>query len=1098
MKDSINIHFTRFKSKDILTKSYQYDKSTIKSTAHAHYREGIAYFETLNFKDLPRFLQKASSYEAISSGVFDQSKYASEGVSCVTKGRVTGSSIARTKEYIRHENNPGNGLIILDIDTPNEGRDQIKPNELYDLLCGFIKGFERIPCFSIGSSSARIVGLNKSGYRFYIPTSTPNLIPWFMDQLHQRLWLENERIKSTNSSLELGFISLAKNGNLLEKSVIDLAMKSAHQLDFCGLPVILSEGIRCIDLMPTWYGTSIDQSIDESAALNCNQLKPLSGEEIRLYKRLTKNYKKRMKKPALMKELEFKDSKFAEFISSYIKSNSPEQNRIKQSEFNHSYKQLVMRLGCTDLFGPFMLHFDDGEQVLVSEVLKNQDQYNEKMLADPIEGKEYASGTSCAIFYSNSGKVDSRPFIYSHAHGGVKYFLHEVKKRYVSGHQVSVEEATKQLKLEIRHVFAKASEIDPCSGSTVIRATPGLGKSSAVFEIAEESRKLAKKNKIPNPYVHLYVPTHKLADELLTKMSLRYPGLKIGVQKGREKDNCQKYAQIEPYQGMKTIRKAFCDDGKTRCSFIDDCPYMQQFNQDYDVLILAHSYLGQRQNDSERIPELVVIDERFYTEVDTNQHYEVSDLAEVLTEGDIKLLMKSHFDDEELVARTYFRRKLKQFQEICPKEMAHYESSPSDRHIAVKKNDINSNQYTKKAYEFAKVLLSIKANRHGKDLNIKYVEGTFCHITEPNEGGGNRFFDFKKAEGIQILCIDGNAEKIISEQLFDKDVRFVHINVSRNLLVTQCNSKMFTKKLMVDKSLSSEALRSTVAKILCSIGLKNYNIDGQKTLLVSYKALVENKVFTSQLGEQIEIEHFGNIRGIDCYKGYHIIILGRNQPSSKEVVLQALGMFESEECVGDSVFYHQYVEYLGGGVGRSRYFDSSNLNALLLQIREAESLQAIARSRDIWMKSRKEVLLLDSLALDLNVDQNFNWSELNMKQSQRKVVDFFEFHNGIFIKSAKLLSLLTNDNKWKDALKINTGQYCNPIGKYRAKKEVNLNKTIMESEYVSAVFKEITIKLTSYSQKVVCIYDPDSQTEASVLAWMNRHFSRQYGPACIV
>jgi predicted P-loop ATPase len=76
----------------------------------------------------------------------------------------------------------------------------------------------------------------------------------------------------------------------------------------------------------------------------------------------------------------------------------------------------LCKLDCKTLYGDFVLVFEQFGAVTVREVFKNPTQYDQKSLADPVEGVGY--GKTTAKFFWNNGKS---PFINSFAHGGQKY-----------------------------------------------------------------------------------------------------------------------------------------------------------------------------------------------------------------------------------------------------------------------------------------------------------------------------------------------------------------------------------------------------------------------------------------------------------------------------------------------------------------------------------------------------------------------------------------------------------------------------------------------------------------------------------------------------
>ncbi len=66
----------------------------------------------------------------------------------------------------------------------------------------------------------------------------------------------------------------------------------------------------------------------------------------------------------------------------------------------------------------FELVLDDGSRVTVAEVLDNGEKFEGERCCDPIE-PEYSGDSRVAVLYP------SRGLVWSHAHGGISYFLGE-------------------------------------------------------------------------------------------------------------------------------------------------------------------------------------------------------------------------------------------------------------------------------------------------------------------------------------------------------------------------------------------------------------------------------------------------------------------------------------------------------------------------------------------------------------------------------------------------------------------------------------------------------------------------------------------------
>jgi len=853
-----------------------------------------------------------------------------------------------------------------------------------------------------------------------------------------------------------------------------------------------------------------------------------------------------------------------------------------------------------------ILYFEEKGAVSVADVMDNPQNYAQQSLADPIEGPDYSSGMKCAILYCNPGQT---PIVHSFAHGGMLYRLSPPPRpAFESTDALPVKEAAEKLQGVISDFFERslAKEISKGIGREnphlTVAATPGLGKTQAVFFTMNEIKRSDQKIR-----VHLYIPTHKLADELEGKMSVLFPNLVIRVRRGRGIEGyCDKYEQVKPYEGVvPSVRKAFCDDGAgDQCAYIRNCRYIAQFKEDFDILILAHQYLNQPLPATEKQPDIVVIDERFYDVVTDSKRFTADDLKGILSNDGRQALeatIQNHSKPNDLFnARLAVQCKelsqdkseavYTEFKQDIDDFVNRYEArssavldtlNPAERYV----NSRDPHQHVqndRNRYRFAKVLQAIYSG-HGTLSSFSCVNQYFYIKTNITVAGGQLY---KAQNGVSIienrstaryrkfiettpiLCIDGGADEALSAALLcqqDGDLSFnkpdfIRIEAQRKLCVTQCNSRTFSQYSLLESD-DAESLRESVSKVINRTVSSNYAAYKENTLLVTYKKLKDLGTFRSLLKtEHLELTHFNALRGRDIYNGNHIIILGRNEPATDMVKVQAENVFELHDEVTaasegkrlleekaktkESVFANMRVEqqrpwatfdqfdrwtqcykqengitginnYLvddgvnglsfasyraGEGVaaeklkGQSRFFLKEANNKIFMQIRENELLQAIARSRDVRADSHRQVLLLGSLALDLQVDRVFTWSELNARQQRHDVMQFYHEHNGFFVKAPRILHQLKpkiSVYQWKERVKLPMEQYIEPMGTYdiqqckllsdasKSGQSINFNQHLSVSH-----FKEVKVKVPGKSNNYIVIYDENRHTEEDAEQWL--------------
>ena len=118
-------------------------------------------------------------------------------------------------------------------------------------------------------------------------------------------------------------------------------------------------------------------------------------------------------------------------------------------------RQIVeSRMGGT-LVGGDLLNFDEYGVVSVAEVLVDPKKYDEATLADPIDGDVRGK----AIFYANA--ETGKPLIFSHAHGGGKYFLkHDLSSLLSRLTAMSRDDALEQWLMDLPSATLRPDELE--------------------------------------------------------------------------------------------------------------------------------------------------------------------------------------------------------------------------------------------------------------------------------------------------------------------------------------------------------------------------------------------------------------------------------------------------------------------------------------------------------------------------------------------------------------------------------------------------------------------------------------------------------------
>ena len=385
----INVTFTRYKSKDALSKRYRIVDGAIQKTAAAQMSSGKAIRVAMPFDQFSAALASADERTAFGYGVHS---LAGEAATLCTqssgKNDPGKNRLARTKENFQYANGPG--ILMLDHD-PSEYGETFTPAELLKILAGIhpeLADTARIVRGSVSAGVHRVGEESASGkgFHIYFPVLNAADIPRYGVTLFNRLWMQG-----------FGYIALSANGSMLTRAPIDAAVFSPERLDFVGAPII-GEGL-------TWTPPVSDYT--PGAMLDTSTLFDLSEDDQFLADSCQSMAKDDAKAASAAKRGEWETYHIGEQVAQGIAPEVAQANiqRIASGAFQ-------------DLHDTFLLHFADMGAVTVAQVLNDPSAYNGKALADPVEGTRY--GTTTAKFYWNEGK----PFIHSFAHGESKYFLH--------------------------------------------------------------------------------------------------------------------------------------------------------------------------------------------------------------------------------------------------------------------------------------------------------------------------------------------------------------------------------------------------------------------------------------------------------------------------------------------------------------------------------------------------------------------------------------------------------------------------------------------------------------------------------------------------
>ena len=206
-----------------------------------------------------------------------------------------------------------------------------------------------------------------------------------------RRWL---RVKLWNAGF--GYIGFARNGALLERTIVDLSVLSRERLIYAGPPVLRGGLIRRPppDVLEPGGWLEGPFELDPAEIADCEA------------------------RTRQAKESEWVKTRSLEIKEQYIESTAQRLVAVQGVDMDRA-RETVRRTTSIQGFGGQVCLDDDylldlGDQYLtVAQMKARAEQFNGRSIPDPVEGREYGKGT--AILFSNAPR--GTPCIHSFAHG---------------------------------------------------------------------------------------------------------------------------------------------------------------------------------------------------------------------------------------------------------------------------------------------------------------------------------------------------------------------------------------------------------------------------------------------------------------------------------------------------------------------------------------------------------------------------------------------------------------------------------------------------------------------------------------------------------
>lgn len=315
--------------------------------------------------------------------------------------------IARTREHFTYP--AGAAIFMVDYDPPKHAESIYSNDELLALIYGVCPAMQAAPHILTATASSFIYNgdkqlIGQKGRRIYVLIADGRDIARAGGVLFKRLQLAG-----------LGHIEISKAGRLLERSIIDGCVYQPERLDFNG-------GADCVRPLeqrrpdPVVYNADAEP-MDTRAALP--DLTP--GEEAKRREIVAV-----LKAAAKPQAAEVRERWAEEQVGRVLAKEG--KNAASHPQDAQKLREVYRAAAdhC-DLYGEFELVMANGKTITVAEVLADPDHFHGKRCADPLEP---TYGNDRRIAYLNL-RAAGTPYIYSHAHHGIRYSLRRERRAHV-------------------------------------------------------------------------------------------------------------------------------------------------------------------------------------------------------------------------------------------------------------------------------------------------------------------------------------------------------------------------------------------------------------------------------------------------------------------------------------------------------------------------------------------------------------------------------------------------------------------------------------------------------------------------------------------
>ncbi|MDA8951163.1 hypothetical protein N9H70_10965 [Pseudomonadales bacterium] len=233
-----------------------------------------------------------------------------------------------------------------------------------------------------------------------------------------------------------------------------------------------------------------------------------------------------------------------------------------------------------------------------------------------------------------------------------------------------------------------------------------------------------------------------------------------------------------------------------------------------------------------------------------------------------------------------------------------------------------------------------------------------------------------------VLMLDATADAKLIDCFFDQDIDLKRIDIKQNAIITQVYDRTGSNTFWQEASAPIEQLITV---------LNTWAEFGEKPLCIGNKSLIERLQDHPNISPHVVLMNFVGLRGSNAAEECSVVfITGRNEPPPIEVDHKSRALFWDDDIPlqHDEFGNNQNLplelrgfltseRFEGGSQGvETRAFSDSRIESVHQQMREAESIQAIARLRLVHNKQRKRVFILSNVPLEVPIDQLVKFDDL--------------------------------------------------------------------------------------------------------------------------